>query len=154
MTKFLSLVILFVLTFATYSFSQTKQSGDIPKSYLLTPKNMTPLDFIETMKIKSTQINNINVVTMADSFPNNWLTKKDVDTLINLINSKEKCNCFSNPLSSYIPTNDSAEIGGYAIWLIKSYKEKKKISFGLNACPKTDVVEADKLMKWWALQTK
>ena len=115
---------------------------------------MTPLGFIETMEIKNNQASNINVVTIVDSFPNDWLTKKDIDTLIKLVNSKEKCNCFLNPLSSYIPTNDSGEVGGYAIWLITAYKEKKKVSFGLNACPKVDKTVADRLIKWWAVQTK
>lgn len=154
MTKSLSLTFLLVLTFVSHSFGQTKQRNDTANSYWLTPKYMTPLEFIETMKVKSTNSNNINVVTMVDSFANNWLTKKDIDTLIKLVNSKDKCNCFLNPLSSYIPTNDSGEVGGYATWLIKAYKEKRKVSFGLNACPKVDKAEADKLIKWWTMQTQ
>ena len=90
----------------------------------------------------------ITVVTMLDSFPKNWVKKEDIDTLIKLVNSREKCRCFLNPLSSHIPF-DSAEIGGYAARLIESYKEKKKLSFGLYACPKVDWIEADKLVNWW-----
>jgi hypothetical protein len=154
MTKFIVLTFLLVLTFVTYSFGQTKPSNDTADFYWLKPKNMTPLDFIQTMKVKSTQVNDIYVVTIVDSFPNNWLTKKDIDTLIKLIKSKDKCNCFLNPLSSYIPTNDNGEVGGYAAWLIKAYANKKKVSFGLHACPKVNNLEADKLIKWWTTQTK
>ena len=45
-------------------------------------------------------------------------------------------------------------MGGYATWLIKAYKDKKKVSFGLNACPKVDKADADKLTKWWSVKTK
>ena len=109
---------------------------------------------METMKIKDNQVNKLAVVTMEDSFPKNWLTKSDIDILIKLVNSKEKCNCFLNPLSSYISTNDHAELGGYAICLINAYKEKRNVSFGLNACPKTNKVDANELIQWWTKRNR
>lgn len=115
--------------------------------FWLSPESMTPLEFLRIMK----QLDNYRPfggVTMLDSFPKNWVKKKDIDTLIKLVHSREKCNCFLNPLSSYIP-KDSADLGGYAIQLIESYKQKKKLTFGLYACPKTNKIEADKLVNWW-----
>jgi len=113
----------------------------------LTPESMTPLEFLQTMK-QDAGYSPLEPVTMLDSFPKNWIKKKDIDTLIKLVNSREKCHCFLNPFSSYIP-NDSADLGGYVTQLIKSYKEKKKLTFGLYACPKTDKIKADKLVNWW-----
>ena len=164
MTKILSISVLLTLTCASFSFGQdslrNKKSNTSlndtsvnRESYWLTPQKMTPLSFLERMKIKGKRINNLAVVTMEDSFPNNWLTKNDIDTLIKLVNSKEKCNCFINPLSSYIPS-DNANVGGYAIRFIEAYKEKRKVSFGLYACPKVDKVEANKLIQWWTGQSK
>jgi hypothetical protein len=113
----------------------------------LTPESMTPLEFLRTIKQGDTY-GPLGVVTMWDNFPKNWVKKKDVATLIKLVNSKEKCHCILNPLSSYIP-NDSADLGGYVTQLIESYKEKKKLSFGLYACPKTNKIDANKLVNWW-----
>jgi hypothetical protein len=159
-------LIMLLLTFACSSFSFGQNDSKNKKAntslkdtrsnkhwYWLTPQKMTPLSFLETMKIKGKRVSNLTVVTMEDSFPRNWLTRKDIDTLIKLVNSKEKCNCFLNPLSSYIP-NDSANLGGYAIRLIEAYKEKRKITFGLHACPKVDKSVADKLIQWWTNQSE
>jgi hypothetical protein len=117
----------------------------------LTPESMTPLQFLATIKQKDSSVP-LGVLTMLDSFPEDWAKKKDIDTLIKLVNSREKCYCFLNPLSSHIP-NDSADLGGYAIQLIESYKGKKKLSFGLYACPKTNKIQADKLVSWWKVSS-
>ncbi|RZK01857.1 MAG: hypothetical protein EOO46_19035 [Flavobacterium sp.] len=148
----LSFLLLFLIT--TFSFGQKKTLSGQSTTHWLTPEKMTPLSFLHTMKIKGNQANHFAVLTMVDSFPKDWLTKKDIDTLVKLVNVKEKCSCFLNPLSSYIPTNDSAELGGYAIRLIKAYKEKRKVSFGLYACPKIEKGEGDALIRWWATQPK
>ena len=66
-----------------------------------------------------------------------------------LVKSKDKCNCFVSPLSSTIPFSDSADLGGYAIEFIKSFKENRKVDFGLYSCPKTNDTVADKLIQWW-----
>src|SRR5690606_24561516 len=133
---------------------QSKSTSKNSTSHFLTPKNMTPLSFMETLKPKDNLESKLGLVTMIDSFPSNWLTKKDIDTLIKLVNSTEKYNCLKNPFSSYIPTNDSADLGGYAIWLIKAYKEKLSVSFGLHLCPKTNKRDADELIQWWTKQNK
>ena len=124
---------------------------DKPASQVLwpTPENMTPLEFLQTMR-RGDSSKSIGFVTISDSFPKNWIKEKDVDTLVKLVNSREKCLCILNPLSSYIPNDsDSADLGGYAFQLIQSYKQKKKLTFGLYACPKTNKIEADKLVDWW-----
>src|SRR4249919_1412506 len=126
MTKLTSIAVLSIWGFMSFSCGQFKSknkksdtsSSDIidkKNIYWLTSKKMTPLRFLETMKVKGNQINQLGVVTMKDSFPENWVTKRDVDALIRLVNSKQMCNCFLNPLSSYIPPDDSADVGGYAI---------------------------------------
>ena len=88
---------------------------------------------------------------MTDEFEENWVKRTDIDSLLKLTKSKLKCDCFLNPLSSYIPS-DSADLGGYAIALIKSYKDKKRMSFGLYSCPKTSDKEAEELITWWTHQ--
>ncbi|CAN5544684.1 hypothetical protein BH10BAC2_BH10BAC2_37860 [soil metagenome] len=89
---------------------------------------------------------------MYDDFPDFWVNANDIDTLITLVESKQKCYCFLNPLSSHIPFGDSADLGGYVIRIIKAYKENRRLSFGLYSCPKTNEKDAEELIKWWASQ--
>lgn len=116
----------------------------------LTPNQFTPISFIHTAAKKSVQSNSINVITMVDDFPQNWVKDKDVDSLLAYIESTEKCNCFLNPLSSYIPVNNHADVGGYAIIFINSFRYKQKVDLGLYSCPKTDSKSVDEIRKWWA----
>jgi len=118
----------------------------------LTTKDLTPSSFLNIMQYKGNHDSAINVVTMYDDFPDQWVDSSDIDSLLTLIESKQKCYCFLNPLSSYIPFDDSADLGGYAIRIIKAYKENTRVSFGLYSCPKTNEKEVKELNKWWASQ--
>jgi len=131
---------------------QTNDSVKVERgsSSLLTPKQFTPLSFIKALTIANeVERHSINVTTMADSFPNDWVKASDLDSLMALIGSTTKCNCFLNPLSSYIPTNENADIGGYAIIFINSFRQKTRISLGLYKCPKTDKESVDEILEWW-----
>ncbi len=85
---------------------------------------------------------------MIDKFPIDWVKREHIDTLITMLDSKNSCGCFLNPLSSYIP-NGFAERGAYAAIFIKSYKDKQPVSFGLYACPKIDEKLNKELIDWW-----
>jgi hypothetical protein len=116
----------------------------------LAPKKFSPLSFIQGLKVPNeVKQHSISLTTMADDFPNDWVKPSDLDSLISLIGSTTKCNCLLNPLSSYIPTNETADIGGYAIIFINSFRQKKRISLGLYKCPKTNKESVDEIMKWW-----
>ncbi len=101
----------------------------------LHPSDMTVSAFLNAVKIPGGKTHKINVVSISDEFPENWLKTADIDTLVALVKSKEKCYCIINPLSSYIPS-DSADIGGYTIELIRAFQQKTKVTFGLYSCPK------------------
>lgn len=94
----------------------------------------------------------LNVITMIDNFPENWVKETDIDTLISILSSKERCSCFLNPLSSKIPTDDYAETGGYAAVFIQSFMKNQKIELGLYACPKTDEILNSELINWWTAE--
>ncbi len=117
-------------------------------------KKMNVLSFLDKITIIKVDSKDLNLTTIEDDgTPNDWIKPKDVDTLIALIKSNRQCKCVVDPLSSYLPTNDYAELGGYAILFLKQYKDKKDIRFSLYTCPKTNEKEADELIKWWT-QTK
>jgi hypothetical protein len=115
----------------------------------LTPKEFTPSSFLNAVIDKNDKDTIINVITMEDDFPVDWVKHSDIDTLVKLITSTKKCKCFLNPLSSYIPTNKNADIGGYAIIFINSFRQKSKINLGLYSCPTTDQKSVEEITKWW-----
>ena len=82
-------------------------------------------------------------------FPDDWVKKENIEPLIKLLKSQEKCYCIVNPLSSYSASSESATVGGFAIELINSYRLKKKLSFGLWSCPETDERKANEIIAWW-----
>jgi hypothetical protein len=117
-------------------------------------RNHTPLSLIRVLSLRQNIQSRTNFITFnLDTIPDNWVKREYIDSLIPFVKSKERCFCLLNPYSSYIP-NDSAELGGYVIKLIRSYKDKEKINFGLYSCPKADEREADELLKWWAVERK
>ena len=112
-------------------------------------KELNPLSFIRELKKE----NQLNVITIQNDFPKDWIKIQHLDSLILIVDSKEKCNCYLNPLSSTVP-KDSAEVGGFAIEFIKAFKENKKVDLGLYICPKVDENEAEELKVWWKNQIK
>nr|WP_315152274.1 hypothetical protein [uncultured Flavobacterium sp.] len=111
--------------------------------YLKSAREYSPLSFIRELKNK----NLLNASTIKSDFPENWIKRQHLDSLISLVESKEKCNCYLNPLSSYIP-KDSAEVGGFAIEFVKAFKENRKVDLGLYYCPKVNQKEAEELKSW------
>ena len=133
-----------------FSRFQIIDSVKVKGSYRwLTPKQFTPLSFIKALTMNETKPQLIHETTVIDAFPDNWVKSSDLDSLITLIGSTTKCNCSLNPLSSRSPTNENADVGGYAIFFINSYRQKSKISIGLYTCPRTNKESVDEIMKWW-----
>ena len=104
-----------------------------------------PLSLLRRVHI----VDDVGAVVISGNFPDNWIKSSDVETLINLVQNKSKCACLLDPLSSFIPFDSVAEVGGYAIQWIKAFKEKRNYSFSLYTCPKVNTSEADSLIRWW-----
>lgn len=120
------------------------------KNPFLRPDQFNPISFLNAVsrKIKTGNDSFIIPITMFDNFPIDWIKKEHIDTLISILNSKDTCGCFLNPLSSYIPS-DFANKGGYAAVFIRAYRDKKPVKFGLYSCPKIDERLNKELINWW-----
>ncbi|ACF13481.1 hypothetical protein Ctha_1016 [Chloroherpeton thalassium ATCC 35110] len=135
-----------------FSIGDTSFIESIWKSNTLfsIPEQYDPISFIKAVS-RAIKVNEgyFSVgITMVDKFPNDWVKREHIDTLISMIDSKDTCGCFLNPLSSYIPSG-CAEKGGYAALFIKSFMDNKPVSFGLYACPKVDKKLNEELISWW-----
>ena len=136
----------FRILFIAALFISTLSYGQKSDSSWIDLRAIKPLSILQLVK---GEIKNLNFITVINDIPDNWVTKNDLDSLMKLISSKEKCKCAVSVFYSYLPTTESSDLGGYAILLIKSFKEKKKSNIGLHICPKTNDDEVDILNKWW-----
>lgn len=112
-------------------------------------KDYTPISFLKEALIKDGEDNGIvSFFVVTNNFPEDWVKESDVRNLMLLIESTKKCECYLNPLASSIPTGN-AELGGYAILFINSFRFKEKIDLGLYCCPKINKKEVEELKTWW-----
>ncbi len=137
----------------TYSISDTNLINSFWEStYLFSdPKSYNPISFIkEASKTLKTEKDTLRIgMIIKNQFPIDWVKKEHIAPLFSLLESKEVCGCYLNPLSSYIPVDDFAEEGGYAGIFIESFMENKKVDLGLYSCPKVNEKLNEKLKKWW-----
>ncbi|MFD1015478.1 hypothetical protein [Winogradskyella rapida] len=137
----------------TYSLSDSTLISSFwkPEYPFAKPENYNPISFLEQVSSTlKTEKDTLRIgMTMIGDFPIDWVKEEHIEHLIKLLESKEICGCYLNPLSSYIPTDDFAEKGGYAGIFIKAYKEKRKVELGLYSCPKVDEKLNAELRKWW-----
>lgn len=119
-------------------------------------KDLTPIEFLQILLDTSQLFLNASgnldpfpFVTMQHDFPKNWINETNINDLIPLIYSQQQCKCYVNPISSFLPLDSTANIGGFAIAMVNAYKEKEPVNFGLYTCPKFDKIEADLLKVWW-----
>ncbi|RUT69040.1 hypothetical protein D0817_17725 [Flavobacterium cupreum] len=144
----LSLAILSILFAGSYLFYDFK-INKTKKEYFkpLRPKDFDPKAFIQLFTERYKEDSKLNFVTMTGEFPDNWVKPQDVEYLISIMYSKQKCCGYMNIFSSNMLT-DNAEVGGFAIIFLNSYISKTKINLGLNSNPKTDIESIKKIEKW------
>ena len=111
-------------------------------------KDLNAKSFIDLCLKNYKENNNFNLLVFSGDFPQNWVKKEDIVYLIHIIDSKQKCCGYMNVFSSHINL-DYAEVGGFAILFIKSYKENKQLNFGLNSNPKVDEKEIEIILNWY-----
>lgn len=140
----------------SHAFSQfsTHQDTDDSFPFLLHSEHMQVNSYLESLLIDTSDHISGSILDITDNFPDHFVKAKDIDSLLTFVKSKQKCKCALSPLSSYIPFKDTAELGGYAIDLIRSYKIGKKYSIGLYSCPHLDEKEAESLLRWWRANKK
>lgn len=160
----LSLIIVFILLGGGYLFYDFKirktekehlktfsgfqnLEANIKKEHL-SPKDLDPQSFIKLFTEKYNKDSKLNFVTMMGDFPENWVKPNDIQYLISIMRSKEKCCGYMNIFSSAI-SNDNGEVGGFAIIFLNSYIYKTKINLGLNSNPKVDKESVRKIENWY-----
>jgi len=111
-------------------------------------KDLDPKSFIRLFLEKYNKNSKLNFVTVSGDFPYKWVKPNDVEYLISIMYSKEKCCGYMNTFSSFISSED-AEVGGFAIIFLNTYISQTKINLGLNSNPKVDVESIKKIEKWY-----
>jgi hypothetical protein len=120
---------------------------DAQKKFLKV-SDLNPKSFIILFKKKYNKDSPFHFVSIMGDFPNNWVKPNDVQYLMSIMHSKEKCCGYMNVYSSTLLTED-AEVGGFAIIFLNSYISKTKINLGSNSNPKTDKESIEKIKNWY-----
>ena len=136
------------LTFENVSSKNFAEKILSDTTSILRIKNLRPKEFIEICEKNYKENSKLNFVTFSGDFEENWVTKNDLEYLISVINSKQKCCGYMNVFSSFI-CSENAEVGGFAVIFLKSFKEKSIINLGLNSNPKFDKTESEKILTWY-----
>lgn len=145
----LSLIIVFILLGVGYQFYASKINKPKKEFYKpLSPKDLNPKSFIELFKKEYNKDSKMNSVTLMGDFPENWVKPNDIEYLISIMKSKEKCCGYMNTYSSFI-SSENGEVGGFAVIFLNSYISKTKINMGLNCNPKTDEESVTKIESWY-----
>jgi hypothetical protein len=162
----LSLILVFILLVGGYLFYDFKINKPENKHFIkltfndldsftkkskfktIHAKDLDPKSFITILTEKYKEDSPFNFVTMIGDFPDDWVKPKDVQYLISIMHSKEKCCAYMSFFSSTI-SNKNAEIGGFAIIFLNSYISKTRINLGSNCNPKTDIKSIRKIEKWY-----
>lgn len=141
------LVVIILLSggYLFYNFKINKTKREYYK--ILSPKDLDAKSFIELFKERYNKTP-INSISMMGDFPENWVKSNDVEYLMSIMNSREKCCGYMNVFSSFL-SNENAEVGGFAIIFLNSYISKTKINLGLNCSPKTDEESVRKIETWY-----
>ena len=114
------------------------------KNRFLKISDFTPLSFINTICKTKQPFGK----TFFGDFPENWVKEEHLDSLFQLIYSKDTCSCYINAYSSYIPSA-SSEKGGFARAFIELYRKNGQINFGHTLCPIVDNKLNYELRMWW-----
>jgi uncharacterized protein len=107
-------------------------------------------EFINLLKIDTTNKSDLNILTIGMNTPENWINAKDIDTLMTIINSNEPSKCIVQVISSYyLPIGESSTIGGQVMDIIEAYKDNKAYPNKLTSCSKTDEQRIKAIELWW-----
>ncbi|MNK19084.1 hypothetical protein D3C87_373020 [compost metagenome] len=143
--KFFSLFVLLVIL---NIYGQKTQN--VWKDYI-DFKKVTPKEYFAKLKIDSSKFDSQKnyLITIPMTTPKSWMTKKDVEYLMNYIDSEEPAYCVMQIISSHLPLNEKSTLGGQAMNLIDSYRLKENYPYVLTDCSKTDKKRITEIRKWW-----
>ena len=109
----------------------------------------TVLDYVKILPIKDTNEMKSHIIITLGIAGYGWIKDSDLDTLIKLIDSKDKANCVVQAISSSMPTNEESTLGGQIMNLIDAYRFKKEYPYFLTDCSKNDEKRKYEILKWW-----
>ena len=109
---------------------------------------MTPNQFLDNLNNLDPVFKKLGFVFFPDSHQG-WITKADVDTLIQRIYDTTRTVCIVSPRCSDFPFHKYSCIGREALNLIIAYKANKSYPNFLYSCGGIDSLKAKEIENWW-----
>jgi hypothetical protein len=144
MKYFLLIISALTLLFSHKANSQSGSMIDLTK--------ISVKEYVELLKVKVADRTHPFIVIEKNA-PVNWITEKDLEYLISLLDSDEPSHCVMHYYSSHWPM-DKSTIGGQAAELIVSYMLKEEYPHFLTKCSGTGQERNDAIKEWWAKRKK
>ncbi len=89
------------------------------------------------------------ILTTIGKTGKDWIKNKDVEFLMQFIESKERSNCVMQAISSQMNFTDTSTVGGQVMNLIDAYRFKKEYPYFLTDCANTDEKRVVGIKLWW-----
>ena len=104
---------------------------------------------LAALVIESKSENDLNVLSTVGKAEPDWLDKDDLEFLVSLIESPQKCNCINRVISSYIPDSKNMTVGNQAISIIEAYRNQEAFPNELVICRLYNREKVVEIKKWW-----
>ncbi|WP_316766015.1 hypothetical protein [Pedobacter frigiditerrae] len=150
-TRQFTLIAILLFSFLTV-LGQSEKGFVLNKTPFIDLSKLNVHQYVELLKVDSNEVNKFNILTVGMERPKNWVTKKDIYILINLIDSAEPAKCVMQIVSSHLPVRESSTIGGQVMNIIEAFKENKAYPTALTSCAKTDAERVKNIKVWWDSQ--
>tara|TARA_B100001109_G_scaffold255538_1_gene259109 strand:- start:4408 stop:4800 length:393 start_codon:yes stop_codon:yes gene_type:complete len=109
--------------------------------------------FVEELRIPAEKPeypkNIIYILITVGQRDTNWISFRDIEYLMTLIDSKEKAKCIKRVISSYIPFEEKPTLGDQIILLINAYRKKLEFPNGLTLCGDFGDNQRAEIKDWW-----
>jgi hypothetical protein len=148
MTKNIVICLVFLSAFSGITPAQNHPQNNVNFSVDL--HKVSPRQLLSILDFRSDTAKGARYVTVSFDPPENWVRQEDLGYLMKLIGSKDKCRCVIKVFSDYLPIDDYSTIGGQAMNMIDSYRNRKSYFEGSANCAKTDSLRQKEVEVWWS----
>ena len=143
------LTFLLIIAFATTPNFGQKSKHSATLDFVNLNKT-TVLNFVKTLPIKKEpNPKTIYIITIGIEAKVGWIKDSDIDSLINLVDSKEPAYCLMKAISSHLPVNESSTVGGHVMNIIDAFRYQKEYPYVLTDCPKNDEQRKMEILNWY-----
>jgi hypothetical protein len=106
-------------------------------------------EFVEMLPIKAYNQSDIFILTIGTEAEIGWVKESDIESLMELIKCKKKAYCIMKAISSQLPIGETSTVGGIAMDLIDSFRNRTEYPLGLTTCTGHNKNRVKEIQIWY-----